>query len=150
MPRLQIKPENIPVPEIYVIAIILSIVLKIFFPAHIFKFFWIGHVLGWPLSVIGVFISLWAVSEAGQMSIDSPNRLISTGPYAYSRNLMYVGWALIYLGIILILNSLWSLGLLVIVLVYTHFIEIRPEEKFLQKKFGAQYDNYRKNVNRYV
>lgn len=63
---------------------------------------------------------------------------------------MYVGWALIYLGIILILNSLWSLGLLVIVLVYTHFIEIRPEEKFLQKKFGAQYDNYRKNVNRYV
>lgn len=63
---------------------------------------------------------------------------------------MYVGWALIFIGFLLIINSLWALGLLCIALVYVHFIEILPEEKFLREKFGARFEEYRKNVRRYL
>lgn len=147
---MQFKLENIPVPEVYLIAIILSLLLKLFFPAQIFSVNWVGHILGWPLSVIGIIISVWATSEAGKVSMASPDRLITTGPYAYSRNPMYLGWTLLFLGLIFVLNSLGSLGLLVIAWVYTHIFEIVPEEKFLKKKFGTQFEEYQKNVRRYI
>jgi protein-S-isoprenylcysteine O-methyltransferase Ste14 len=144
------KSENIPIPEVYLIAIILSLLLKMLFPAQIFNVNWVGHILGWPVSIIGIIISVWATSEAGEVSMASPDRLVTTGPYAYSRNPMYVGWSLLFLGLILALNSLWSLGLLIISLVYTHFFEIVSEEKFLKKKFGTQFEEYQKNVRRYI
>ena len=150
MPRVKFKPENFPIPEIYVFAIILSFFLKMILPGQIFSVNWLGHIIGWPVVVIGILISLWATSAAGEINITSPNRLITTGPYAYSRNPMYVGWTLIFLGAIFIFNALCSFGLLVIVLVYTHFFEIAPEEKFLKKKFGTQFTEYQKNVRRYL
>jgi protein-S-isoprenylcysteine O-methyltransferase Ste14 len=150
MPRMKFKPENFPVPEIYVFAIILSFLLRMFFPGQIFSVNGLGHIIGWPLSIIGVIISIWATSEAGKMSMAAPDRLITTGPYAYSRNPMYVGWTLLFLGLICVLNSLWSLALLVITLVYTHFFEIIPEEKSLKQKFGTQFEAYQKNVRRYI
>jgi protein-S-isoprenylcysteine O-methyltransferase Ste14 len=150
MPRMKLKPGNFPIPEIHVFAIILSFFLRIFLPAKIFSVNWLGHIIGWPLVVIGILISVWAASAAGEINIASPNRLITTGPYAYSRNPMYVGWTLIFLGAIFIFNALCSFGLLVIVLVYTHFFIIAPEEKFLKKKFGTQFAEYQKNVRRYL
>jgi protein-S-isoprenylcysteine O-methyltransferase Ste14 len=150
MPRMKFKPENFPIPEIYVFAIILSFFLKMILPGQIFSVNWLGHIIGWPVVVIGIFISLWATSAAGEINIALPDRLITTGPFAYSRNPMYVGWTLIFLGAIFIFNALCSFGLLVIVLVYTHFFVIAPEEKFLKKKFGTQFTEYQKNVRRYL
>ena len=102
------------------------------------------------MMIIGVLIIAWATVKAGEVSMDEPDELITTGPYAYSRNPMYVGWTLIFLGIIFIINSLYSLGLLMIVLIYTHCFVIRPEEVMLQKKFGEAYKAYKKNVRRYI
>lgn len=147
---MQVKLKNIPIPEAHVIAIIISFLVRLFFPTQIFLNNWIGHLLGWPMVVIGVLIITWATVKAGEVSMDEPDELITTGPYAYSRNPMYVGWMLIFLGIIFIMNSIYSLVLLVIVLVYTHCFEIRPEEEFLQKKFGADYKAYKNNVSRYL
>jgi protein-S-isoprenylcysteine O-methyltransferase Ste14 len=147
---MKIKLENIPVPEVHVIAIILSFFLKMILPGQIFSVNWLGHIIGWPFVIIGILISVWATSAAGEMNIALPDRLITTGPYAYSRNPMYVGWTLIFLGAIFIYNALCSFGLLVIVLVYTHFFVIAPEEKLLKKKFGTQFEEYQKNVRRYL
>jgi len=150
MLHMKIKLENFPVPEIYVFAIILSFFLKMILPGQIFSVNWLGHLIGWPFVAIGSLISVWATSGAGEMNMASPDRLITTGPYAYSRNPMYVGWTLIFLGSIFIFNALCSFGLLVIVLVYIHFFEIIPEEKFLKQKFGTQFEAYQKNVRRYL
>jgi protein-S-isoprenylcysteine O-methyltransferase Ste14 len=147
---MKIKLENFPVPEVYVFAIILSFFLRIILPVKIFSVSWLGHLIGWPFVIIGILLSMWATSAAGEMNLASPNRLITSGPYAHSRNPMYVGWTMIFLGAILIFNALCLFGLLVIVLVYTHFFEIVPEEKFLKQKFGSQFEAYQKNVRRYI
>ncbi len=147
---MQLKLKNIPVPEAYLLAIALSLILQLFFPLRIFSLHWIGHLLGWPLAMPGILLSLWAASEAGEMSIASPDELITTGPYAYSRNPMYLGWALIYFGYSLILNSIWSLVFLPVAFAYIHFFGIRAEEETLRKKFAEQYDEYCNKVRRYI
>ena len=147
---MQLKFKNIPIPEAHIIGIMLNFLVWLFFPARIFSQYWIGHLLGWPLVVIGLLIAAWAAAVAGEVTLASPEKLITSGPYAYSRNPMYVGWTLIFLGIVFILNTIYSLGLVLIVCIYTHFFEIRPEEKFLKKKFGAKYQAYKKNVRRYL
>ena len=137
-------------PEAYIAAILLSLPVQLFLPLPVFRSGWIGHLTGWPPVIIGIFLALWSASEAGKMHISSPDRLISTGPFAVSRNPMYVGWALIYTGYALIINSVWALALFPAAFLYVHFLEIRREEKYLQEKFGTLYDAYRKKVRRYL
>ena len=43
----------------------------------------------------GLALAVWAVLEASDIAIDSPDRLLVTGLYALSRNPIYVGWMLI-------------------------------------------------------
>ena len=63
---------------------------------------------------------------------------------------MYVGWTAMYLGISLAASSLWLLILLPAVVVLTHFLSVRREERFLEDQFGDEYRRYREKVRRYL
>jgi protein-S-isoprenylcysteine O-methyltransferase Ste14 len=147
---MQIKLRNIPIPEAYLIGIFLGVLLQFIFEIRIFRLGWIGHVAGWPLIFLGTGLSTWAVIEAGEMDISSPKKLVTSGPFAFSRNPMYVGWTLIYLGICFVLNSVWFLILLPLVAIYVHFVEIPKEERALEQRFGDRYREYREQVRRYL
>ena len=110
---------------------------------------WIGGLLGWPLIAAGIWISIRAAMEAGDVSVESPTKLLTTGPYARSRNPMYVGWTLLYLGIALAANSVWITALLPAVIAFTHLFDIRREERILKEEFGDQYAEYQERVRRY-
>ena len=84
------------------------------------------------------------------MDIASPNLLLTGGPYAFSRNPMYLGWGLIYLGIGLAVNSAWILALFIPVVAYVHFVDIRKEERRLEEQFGDEYLEYQRRVRRYL
>jgi len=105
--------------------------------------------MGWPLIIFGIGLCTWCVIEAQEMNIANPNILLTSGPYALSRNPMYVGWALIYSGISLVINSVWLLSLLPVVIVYLHFVDIQKEEQLLIDLFGDVYRQYRRRVRRY-
>ena len=107
-------------------------------------------VLGWPLIAVGIWISVMAALEAGDMSIESPTKLLTLGPYSRSRNPMYVGWTLLYLGIALAANSVWITALVPVVIVFTHLVDIRREERMLKAEFGDQYLEYEESVRRYL
>jgi protein-S-isoprenylcysteine O-methyltransferase Ste14 len=84
------------------------------------------------------------------MDISSPEELVISGPYAFSRNPIYLGWTLIYLGIAFVLNAVWLLILFPLAAIYVHFVEIHNEEKALEQKFGDRYRDYREQVRRYL
>jgi len=147
---VEFKLKNMPIPEAHVVAIVAGVLLQLFFRVEIFARSLVGHLTGWPLIVLGAGIAGWAVVEAGEMDISSPHELVTTGPYAYSRNPMYVGWSLIYLGIAFVVNSLWLLALFPAVMLYSHFVDIRREEIELEREFGADYKEYRDRVRRYL
>ena len=76
--------------------------------------------------------------------------VVSTGVYRLTRNPMYLGLALILLGLAVYLASPWALlGPLVFAAYITRF-QIVPEERALQARFGAAYTAYRARVRRWL
>ena len=144
------KWSNVPIPIVHVLGLVLGGILQMVFPWTIFQVRWIGYALGLPLIGIGIGLSAWSVLEAGNTKIESPTRLLTRGPYSYSRNPMYVGWGSIYLGVALVLNSVWMIALYPFVLVSNHFLDIRKEERFLSEQFGDEYLDYQARVRRYL
>lgn len=147
---MKLKLKNIPIPEAHLLSLLLGIILQKLFPKVIFRQQLSGHLIGWLLIILGLGISFWAVFEAGKLDLSSPQRLITSGPYGYSRNPMYVGWTLIYLGFGLVVNSIWLILLFPIMVTYHHFTVIQKEERDLEQKFGTKYKEYRNQVRRYL
>ena len=97
---------------------------------------------------------LWAFRKA-RTTVNplTPHRsvaVVSTGVYRLTRNPMYLGLALILLGLAVYLASPWALlGPLVFAAYITRF-QIVPEERALQARFGAAYTAYRARVRRWL
>ncbi len=94
--------------------------------------------LGLPVSIIGLVIRAWA---AGHLAKNQS--LARSGPYAHTRNPLYIGTLLVALGLVIASRS-WWLGLLfaiVFLLIYLPVIEL--EEQHLRKLFPeyAEYAN---------
>ena len=72
------------------------------------------------------------------------------GPYKYSRNPMYVCYAIGYAGLVLLMDS----PAMVLVLAYFIYlmttIIIRPEEAYLERTFGDEYLQYKQKVRRWI
>jgi protein-S-isoprenylcysteine O-methyltransferase Ste14 len=115
---------------------------------------WI-RILGVIIVIAGlvlIFSALVTFKKTGQDPkpwTPSPE-LIAQGPYQWTRNPMYVGLTCILVGLGLALNNLWFSLLAVVALLVVHFIAVLPEEKYLNQKFGRNYEDYRRKVRRYI
>lgn len=69
-------------------------------------------------------------------------RLVTGGPYAYSRNPMYFGTFLIGTGIVLLLLKIWAFLLFTAVFLAIYLPQTKEEEKVLFERFGEQYKKY--------
>lgn len=76
--------------------------------------------------------------------------LVTGGVYRLSRNPMYTGLAVFYLGLVLVFGSWWPLLLWPLVIVAVWRLVIRPEERYLSERFGADYTAYRSSVRRWL
>jgi protein-S-isoprenylcysteine O-methyltransferase Ste14 len=76
--------------------------------------------------------------------------IVTTGPYRVTRNPAYLGMALVYIGIALLAGALWVLAPLPVVLVVIDRMVIAREERYLERKFGREYLDYRAGVRRWI
>ena len=76
--------------------------------------------------------------------------IVTSGPYRLTRNPAYVGMALVYLGIAVMSQALWVLVPLPFVLAVINNGVIRREERYLERKFGQEYLDYKRTVRRWV
>ncbi len=114
----------------------------------------IGHPLTFPLGALLILVSslliAWAMRALGlDQSFGLEGRLVTDGPYRYSRNPQYVGFVLMLVGVILVTNSVQALvtGSMVIVLV---LLAPYAEEPWLRERFGSRYDEYCERVPRFL
>jgi protein-S-isoprenylcysteine O-methyltransferase Ste14 len=77
-------------------------------------------------------------------------RIVAHGPYRFTRNPMYVGFALITLGLASLVDSVWLLLAVPIGLVLTDRLVITREERYLARKFGEEYLSYKRRVRRWI
>ncbi len=76
--------------------------------------------------------------------------LVTSGPFRYSRNPIYVSLALLYLAVSAFLNSLWLVALFFPLMGVVTCGLIRKEERYLEEIFGARYRNYKAKVRRWI
>ncbi len=76
--------------------------------------------------------------------------LVVGGPFRFTRNPMYLGTTLLYIGIAILAQALWALVLLPFVLMIVQRGVIEREERYLEGKFGADYLRYKQRVRRWL
>jgi Phospholipid methyltransferase len=76
--------------------------------------------------------------------------IVTPGPFRFTRNPLYLGVTLIYCGLALVSNTWWCFVLLVPVLLLIHLGVVTREERYLERKFGDSYRQYRARVRRYL
>ena len=143
-----------PPPLIYLAAAVLGLILRFLAPTP-FLPRGLAFVLGAVLIVIAVWLSAWgvrAMRRAGTSEKTSlpTTALVTTGPFRFSRNPLYVSLTLCYVGIAIAAQSIWSLALLFVVLPAVQRGVIDREERYLERRFGTDYVRYKKRVRRWI
>lgn len=142
-----------PPPLIYALPLLAGVGLQHFWPRAVIPAGWAG-IVGPMVTALGL-VGLPAVLAFRRLGTPpEPWRpstaLVLTGPYRFTRNPMYLGFTLIYLGISLWVNSLWPLLFLPLVLVVMVRGVIVREEAYLERRFGDTYRTYRATVRRWL
>jgi protein-S-isoprenylcysteine O-methyltransferase Ste14 len=90
--------------------------------------------LGLPLVALGEIVRLWASGH-----IEKTQVLATGGPYAHSRNPLYVGSVLLALGLALAAASAWVAGAVIVYFAAFYPSVMREEADFLRRKFPDEY-----------
>jgi len=138
----------------FIILLLLSIGFHFVFP--LLKFIFSPYIyLGFGLIIFGVIINLWTDSlfkkkHTTVKPYEIPNTLVTSGPFKLSRHPMYLGMMSILLGVAIFLGSLITFAFPIIFIIIMEKLFIPLEEKNLEKRFGNQYIDYKKNVRRWI
>lgn len=102
--------------------------------------------LGLIFTALGLFRSRGTRPEPWQPA----NTLVGDGLYRVTRNPMYLGMALLALGVALILRSIAGSALTAIALIVIDRAVVPREEAYLLRRFGTAYADYRQRVRRWL
>jgi protein-S-isoprenylcysteine O-methyltransferase Ste14 len=92
----------------------------------------------WARRTLG---AMWGISTSRQVKLLPNHRLIQSGPYAWVRHPMYLGWWISVLGLLMIYRTWILLGIFVMSLVI-FYRRARLEESVLAEKFGDEWKSY--------
>jgi protein-S-isoprenylcysteine O-methyltransferase Ste14 len=143
-----------PPPLVYLAAIVVGAALERVWRWRLPTGRW-GMVLGALLIVAAVALTASAL-RAFDRAKTSPKphkpttAIITSGPFRFTRNPIYISFTLLQVGISLLTASGWILALVVPALVFIRLGVIAREEQYLERKFGEEYVGYRKRVRRWL
>lgn len=146
-----------PPPVIYGGGIIIGLLINAIVPAH----------LGFPggpdlWRTVGLVLIVGSFLLAGWAIISFQNagtnvkphlpatKVVTSGPYGWSRNPMYLSLTALYVGVGLATDNPWILMGLIAILPVMSIGVVRREERYLAAKFGAEYQSYCEKVRRWI
>jgi protein-S-isoprenylcysteine O-methyltransferase Ste14 len=117
---------------------------------------WMSLLSGFFLVLLGEGLRFWGVSIVGSETRTTGTvggtYLVTTGPFAFVRNPLYVGNMLLYAGVGVMSMALFP-WLLVAALAWFYLqyaMIVSQEEEYLAGHFGTAYDDYRRHVPRFL
>jgi protein-S-isoprenylcysteine O-methyltransferase Ste14 len=115
-----------------------------------------------PVKIAGIIllvIALFFLVRSLRQFLKSKNTLVtikpsttleSSGIYNITRNPMYVGLAIVYLGITCLVGNWWNIILFPLLLLVVQEYIIKSEEKYLERRYGQGYLDYKLRVRRWL
>ena len=146
---------HVPVPWVFVLTYLLGVALE--HVRHVTlspNAALVSTIAGAVLFAVGAVIAGWGLvlfrkakttTVPGKLS----GKLVTWGPYRFTRNPMYVGLILAYLGEAGLLRQVWSVVLLPFTVAYLHWTVIPVEEAKLEEAFHDEFGQYRLRARRW-
>jgi protein-S-isoprenylcysteine O-methyltransferase Ste14 len=105
---------------------------------------------GAAVALGGVWSFRRARTTVNPLKPETSASLVTSGVYSFTRNPMYLGMALVLLAWAIFLSSVWMLAGPLLFALYITRYQIIPEERVLDRLFGAPFAEYRKRVRRWL
>jgi protein-S-isoprenylcysteine O-methyltransferase Ste14 len=147
---------SIPVPWVFILTYLVGLAMQLILPLHLWPdgVLFYGIITGVILFNIGVVVATWSLiifrkAHTTTTPGENSSRLITSGPYRFSRNPMYVSLIFAYLGEAGFLSHAWPIIVFPLVVAYVDRIVIPLEEKILLDDFKTEYENYCSSVRRW-
>jgi protein-S-isoprenylcysteine O-methyltransferase Ste14 len=145
---------RVPPPVYYIVGFLVGVALEVIFPTS------------WPSTGVRIAVALiaggaWLALDGAAMvffrragtsmvPVNPTTALVTSGPYRFTRNPMYVGMAFLYLALAFAFGVIWALVFLPAVIVAIDRFVIAREEPYLERKFGEAYRDYKTRVRRWL
>jgi len=145
----------VPAPVIFLIFIALGLILTWALPLPSFTDVLAARVAGLLVICVGLFVGLGAMVQM-RREHTSPNPhnpatvLVEGGVFRYTRNPLYLSLFVMYIGIAICVNVLWLILLCPFLIWSVENWVVKPEEDYLERRFGDAYKQYKKRVSRWV
>lgn len=135
--------------------LLLQIIQILYFPLPKTDLDGVLLVLGVLMYALGMIFAFWGKFSMkkvwgipGEHKSKQQERLVTSGVFKYSRNPIYVGIVMIFLGFSVAFRS-WLVVLRIPLFIYLYRSSL-IEEKLLMKKFGEEYKKYKKKTPRFL
>jgi len=141
-------------PLIFSVCTIAGVIFHFIFPVPIMRYPW-SLAIGLALALSSASLAIWAarVMKAAGTNV-RPDRpalaIVTSGPYRFTRNPMYLSLVLLQLAIGFMLDGLIPMLFVVATLIILHFGVVLREESYLEGKFGEQYLTLKRQVRRWI
>ena len=109
--------------------------------------------LGLALVALGEWVRLAGVAAAGTVTrrrSRKVQRLVTYGPFAWSRNPLYNGNFLVWMGFVVISGVFWFAPIAVLIFAIEYTLIVRYEEGVLESIFGGEYLAYKARTPRWI
>lgn len=145
-----------PPPLLYVAVFLVSLVIQQFI--HLNRSFF-GSTTALIASFLFVIVGFALMLPAVYKFIHTKNTLIpvkpatsllASGIYSVSRNPMYLGLLLIYIGVACWIGNWWTFLFVPLLILLINKLIIEREERYLERAFGAAFTDYKKKVRRWI
>lgn len=146
---------RIPPPLLFVVGLVAGWLLDRYVVALPIPRVGFAPLLGAALIAIGIVLVASGMitfrrARTAIMPHHSANRLVVSGPYRFTRNPMYTGLTIVYVGVAILLGTVFPFILLPIVLLSVVLLVIKREERYLADAFGSEYAEYCARVRRWL
>ena len=142
-------------PLAWALAVVVGFALDWLYPLTFLPASVVRAWLGATIFMSGLVLGLWAIvtmSKAGTRveTYRPTTAIVTTGPYRFARNPIYLGMFLGLAGLAVAVNSLWFFATLAAFFLVIRYGVVAREEAYLARKFGDAYLGYKTRVRRWL
>lgn len=150
------RPSAVPWPPLLIVAVVVIGWLA----GRLYPLRWPGlddlsaRLVGYGLGAAGIALVAWSIVtlyRAGTTVLPDrgADRLVTSGPFSWRRNPIYMGHVLIFLGLAELTHNVWFAILAPVYALAVFWLAILPEERHLEERFGDSYRDYKERTRRW-